>query len=411
LAFYRRFEIWVANADGSEQRRLKGVPETSFQVGGSPVFSPDGRWIAFFHPVAGPSGDLWLIPSSGGKGHQLTFDRREGGFPVWSPDGRWIIYSSGRAGSLTLWRVPVRGGAPEALTTGAGEDSEAAISSDGRRLIFTNVRHTWSLMFLDSVSGSHKELLSKRQPIGAPVFSPAGNRITFFHLIEGDSHLFTTDITGEDTQQVTHGRGQENIMPSWSADESFLYFYRSHPAPSFRKMSTAGADSAQIAPWVWGTQNWAQVDPSGREAVYTLRERNAPKAAIVRNLATGQERALGMAITRAQWSRDGQLLLGSTHDDRVAICPASGGECALVTRGHHARWSADNTRIYFLRSRGNSGWFELWSASRDGSGEKSIALLGPFRSFLVHFDVSKRGHIVWAPFHEGRQELWLTELR
>ena len=131
----------------------------------------------------------------------------------------------------------------------------------------------------------------------------------------------------------------------------------------------------------------------------------------MRDLATGQEKSVVEAISRPQWSRDGQFLLGSTPGDRIVVCPAASGACKMITRGNRPKWSGDGSRIYFLRATQSRELFEPWSASHDGSDEKKIARLGPFSLETVHFDVSANGQVVWTPFRQGRQELWLAEIR
>jgi TolB protein len=96
--------------------------------------SPDGRSLVYFQPERGPSGDLWLIPATGGEPRRLTQDIAPAGNPVFSRDGRSVIFSSSRAGSRTLWRVPVSGGAPEPVTTGAGEDAAGRLATPRSQL-------------------------------------------------------------------------------------------------------------------------------------------------------------------------------------------------------------------------------------------------------------------------------------
>ena len=118
-------ELWIAKADGSNLRKIEGVPDTPWTRLGAatrdPALSPDGRWIAFFHPEVLRYGDLWVVPADGGEGLRLTFDVRNAVTPVWTPDSRFIVFSSSRAGSRTLWKIPASGGSPEPVTTGAGE--------------------------------------------------------------------------------------------------------------------------------------------------------------------------------------------------------------------------------------------------------------------------------------------------
>jgi Tol biopolymer transport system component len=413
LVFVRHREIWTARADGGDQTRIVGVPERFLPMQTRPALSPDGRSIAFFNAEIGPFGDIWIIPAKGGVPRRLTMDQSEHRGLVWSPDGRWIIFSSARRGSFTLWRVSVTGGQPEPLTTGAGEDTEPAISPDGSKLIFTNVRTSWSLMVL--ASGTTRELITQRDMIGLPSLSPDGNRIAFFQPLDGSSHLFVSSDDGHTRRQITQGKSQDNILPEWSADGAALYYYQVRPALSFRRQEIAGGTSIEVAGWAYGKQNWAQVDPSGRLAVYTSVGTKGPLSTLVRDLATGREHPLALTLTRLQWSPDGQSILGETGDREagettVAICRIADSGCTAVTPGLTPRWSADGRVIYFLRGTRRAGWFDLWSASRDGSGQRKVDTLGPFRNDAVHFDVSRDGKVVWASVHTGRRELWLSEL-
>ncbi|MGI8898223.1 MAG: protein kinase domain-containing protein, partial [Pyrinomonadaceae bacterium] len=132
LVFERDYDVWTANRDGSDQRRIDGVPPTDFLAADRmPAFSPDGSEIALFQNEKGPIGDYWIVPVSGGEARRLTFDTIFGGAPAWTPDGRFIIFPSQRAGSMTLWRVPVTGGQSEPVLMSAGEDTEPEISRDG----------------------------------------------------------------------------------------------------------------------------------------------------------------------------------------------------------------------------------------------------------------------------------------
>src|SRR5262249_1824617 len=97
----RRHEIWVARLDGSGEHRLSGLPEGMAGIG-APVWSPDGRSIAFVCRTVGPKGNIWVLPAAGGQARRVTLDDQEPGDPTWTPDGRWIVFASDRSGSTTL---------------------------------------------------------------------------------------------------------------------------------------------------------------------------------------------------------------------------------------------------------------------------------------------------------------------
>src|SRR5262249_48719789 len=129
------------------------------------------------------------------------------------------------------------------------------------------------------------------------------------------------------------------------------------------------------------------------------------------DLRSGEERRLAMILTRMQWSADEEAIAGETLDGHVAICPVSGARCSVLAAGLRPRWPAGGDRLYFLRAAERAGWFTVHSVKLDGSDLQRAGEIGPFRPFEVHFDVSREGRTVWAPFETGRRELWLADLR
>jgi Tol biopolymer transport system component len=418
LVFDRGPELWTARVDGSEARRLEGVPVNyfSFYIKRCAAASPDGRWVAFYQPARGPLGDYWVVAASGGEPRRLTFDSAEGGSLAWTPDGRFVVFSSARRGSRTLWQVPAAGGEPEPLTTGAGEDVEPDISRDGRKLIYSNARNAFAIMLLDYATGRQRQILERRSHTNGAVFSPDGSRIAFFATTDRLEQIFTIEVGGGDLRQITSGAGTANIMPRWSADGSFLYFYRQLPAPSFRRVAAAGgSDSTVIDGWRWEVQGATAVDPTDRVAAYSLWKGGRVEATRLRDLQTGAERSLAQPLDDVRWSRDGSALLGADPAGNVVVCRADGGDCETLGKGTGAGWSGDGRRIFLRRSGQplddpNLRSDEVWSMARDGSAARRIAALEPQQAIGTLFDVSPRDEIVWVQFRRGREELWLADL-
>jgi len=88
-AIGRNSEVFVADADGSDEVNVS--KNAAFD--GWPVWSPDGKMIAFSSNRAGPAntGQIYLVAADGSGLRQLTSG--PGGFaqPSWSPDGRRIV--------------------------------------------------------------------------------------------------------------------------------------------------------------------------------------------------------------------------------------------------------------------------------------------------------------------------------
>jgi len=94
------------------------------------------------------------------------------------------------------------------------------------------------------------------------------------------------------------------------------------------------------------------------------------------------------------------------------MCPTSGATCTPLTKGMHPVWDASGSRIYFIRPADSPTQpQDLWSLDLKTRTEKKVASIGPFRSIDIHFDLSRSGQIITAPFREGRAELWLAELK
>lgn len=109
LADYRRLlghglirpsalELWVMDADGSNQRQLTRNGKANF----APYWHPSGKKILFSSNLHDPRGrdfELYLINDDGTGLQRVTYSADFDGFPVFSPDGRQLVFASNRNSS------------------------------------------------------------------------------------------------------------------------------------------------------------------------------------------------------------------------------------------------------------------------------------------------------------------------
>ena len=94
-----QLEIWVMNADGTNQRRVTDLGGANF----APFFHPDGERIIFSSNHSSPRGrefDLYLINKDGTGLERITTSEGFDGFPMFSRDGSKLVFASNRHGSV-----------------------------------------------------------------------------------------------------------------------------------------------------------------------------------------------------------------------------------------------------------------------------------------------------------------------
>jgi Tol biopolymer transport system component len=100
-----RMEIWVMNADGSNQHQITSLGGANF----APYFTPDDKRIIFSSNYKNPHSrnfELYLVNPDGSGLNQVTHHPEFDGFPMFSPDGKTLVWASGRSskpGELNLF--------------------------------------------------------------------------------------------------------------------------------------------------------------------------------------------------------------------------------------------------------------------------------------------------------------------
>jgi TolB protein len=134
--------IWTVNLDGSEL--------TQFVQGAYPVWSPDGKHIAFSSDVSG-NWDIWVMSDDGSSVTQLTDDPKQQFAPTYSPDGEWLAFCSNVGGNYDIWIMRTNGTALTQLTDDRSEDVSPSWGKDQNIYFASDKSGNWDIWRLTPV--------------------------------------------------------------------------------------------------------------------------------------------------------------------------------------------------------------------------------------------------------------------
>lgn len=399
LAIDLQGSIWVLPSSGGAATRITDV----FNDARQPVWSPDGRTIAFFAYRDGGY-DLWAVNPDGSNQRKLTsgaFDDRE---PVFSHDGTRIAFSSDRGdplgSSYNIWTLHLASGALTQLTTHTAEDSMPTWSGNDADIAFVSTRDGGRTIWaVPSAGGAERQVATATAAADAASWSPGGPIVA--HVVAGTSSRLEVD-----GKNLT---GTENVMPfrvSWASPTEFYYVsdgkirkrtlgaasftdvpftatLQATPArytrvkrdfdsrtprkmlglvrpvisPDGTKVAFAAANDLWVMPIGGAAENltkdrFLDTDPAwspdGSKLVYSSDKGGKLLQLWIRDMATGQERQLTNLTTQPQgasWSNDGTKIAffdvdGMWRRAQISVVDVASG---TVTKIHDALFSPGNT--------------------------------------------------------------------
>jgi tricorn protease len=197
----------------------------------TPDVSPDGKLVAFSY-----LGDIWVVETIGGTARPVTSHPAHDIGPVFSPDGRSIAFTSNRHGSYDVYVVSVHGGRPRRITYDSAIDMVCGWSPDGKQLLVASTRGTdypggYDLYSVPADGGRARRITAAEGREG--VWSPTGDRLAYVrgpgtwyrkgYRGSSNDDVWLCNADGTHNRRLTHFNGQD-ASPMWAADGRTVYY-------------------------------------------------------------------------------------------------------------------------------------------------------------------------------------------
>ena len=334
IAFVSGGDIWTVPADGGEARLLVAHPANESR----PLYSPDGRYLAFSSSRTGNT-DVYVLAIATGDLKRLTWDDAVERAESWSPDSRFVYFSSSAqdiSGMNDVYRVSIDGGTPMSVTADRYlSEFFAAASPDG------------------------KSVACSARGVGAGQWWRHGRS----HLDESEIWLVRTGATPE-YQRLTEG-GARQFWPMWAGQT--LYFVSDRSGQENIWSESAGK-ATQVTNFTNGRALWPSISADGRFIVFerdfriwklNLQTKQAAPVEIhLRGVAaapTVEHRRITDRIDDIALSPDGKKIVFAVRGDLFAASAKDGGDGLRITdtaaRESEPFWSPDSRSILYVSDR------------------------------------------------------------
>jgi len=195
-------------------------------LGFSPRWSPDGRWIAFTSSdPEGGAGNLWVVSTSLTSKTQLTRNPEQMYGLTWTADSQSIIFASRRDGVFHLWQLSLADRSLSPLTVGLGSYVSPSVTADSETVVFCYLKPVRDLVLVENLASEERKQLTYDQCHLRPRLSPSGSFVaSVVRGLDLDEHLFVTEIHSGKGTPLTN---QPVKYHCWVDEENVAYLQKS----------------------------------------------------------------------------------------------------------------------------------------------------------------------------------------
>jgi eukaryotic-like serine/threonine-protein kinase len=409
-------DIYVQQIGAATHLRLTTDPGNDY----APLWSPDGRWIAFLRGEDGRANEVRLVPPLTGPERKVT-DIHPRGFlrPLtlsWCPDSSCLVVIDSLGPDMpdVLFVVSVQSGQKRQLTTPGRQgyaDSDPAISPDGKWLVFrrdvapfAGGLHVQALQPDFTVTGEPRSLTPVDLYAYNPRWMPGSDEIVF----SARNALWRLRVPDGGAPERLPFVGEDGVTPIVSASRADgsarLAYVRSYTDANIWRVDVPAAGAPATAPPVLAISSTrrdaiAHIAPDGRRVTFTSSRSGEFEVwrADISGANAVQLTSMRTVPGWPRWSPDGELIAFHTNgvdgNGDIFVVTAEGGQPRNLT-SHTATdtfpsFSRDSRWIYFSSTR--SGVPAIWKvpaaggdAIRVSSGLGMMAIESPDGAYVYY---------------------------
>ena len=208
--------VWLDRAS----KQVTAIPDKIANLQGARI-SPQGDRIAV--QIDTGAQDIWVLDVARGVRTRLTFGPVANMSPVWSPDGKWIAYTAQREGAFGIFRKASDGsGVEEQLVALTGVQTQVSHwSRDGKYIFYTIVPNAIGEVWMLPLEGDRKPV--QVVPHGALAqLSPDGHWLAYTSIESGAPEIYVVAFGGGQGKWQVSANGA--IAALWSGDGKELLY-------------------------------------------------------------------------------------------------------------------------------------------------------------------------------------------
>ena len=351
-----------------------------------PAISPDGKTIVF-----GYKGDLYKVASSGGEAIPLTVHEAYDFMPVWSHDGKWIAFASDRYGNFDVYLMPSSGGEAKRLTYHSANDypydftpdSKTVLFGTNRNDIYTSARFPQRNLFLKlyevPVTGGRSVMYLSAGSEYAR-FNSKGDKLIFqdrkgyedafrkHHTSAVTRDIWVYDTKKDEYTQVSSFEGEDR-EPVWGGDDNtFYYLSEKDGNQNIYRASLTSKDMSPVTKMKehpvrnLSRSNDGTLCFTYNGEIYTMKDNGSPakvNISINADIRGNDEKILPIntGITQTALSPNGKEIAFVVRGE-VFVTSVEGGITKRITntpqQERTVEFSPDGRSLYYATERGSS---------------------------------------------------------